>query len=239
MFELNPIGKNQYNIFRYQFGLYAAVMVGLLLGDRSLGYVFGNEIYIAAILGVVSACAWAANYFSKFFALIYILSLMLIVETNQSALRVMPGYVGWIFLSSLFISTKNINDKDWKFPKDIHLMLVLTLGFSFSFSGLTKIFSELWRSGFAIDYYFSNVRFNWELKEALANFPILLKSLNYLTIAIELFFLPLYLFKKTRKFSWYSLLALFFGTLILMKIYVVSIGIISVLVILYPADNKN
>lgn len=246
MFKLNRISAKYFDYFRTQFGIYAAVLIGLLLGDKSLGPVFGHSIYLASLIGIISALFWSLNYKRRIAAVVYILCLMFVVETNQSALRVIPGYVGWIFFTSLFIPTsegsflRNIKpESNWSMPFDIHLMLIITLGFSFTFSGLTKFFSELWLQGRAIDHFLFNVRFNWNFKSLMTLNSVITTGLNYMTMLIELLFLPLYLWSPTRKFAWHSLFFLFTGILFFMRIYVVSIGILSLLFILYVPANER
>ncbi|MFZ3229636.1 MAG: hypothetical protein WA160_05495 [Pseudobdellovibrio sp.] len=246
MFRLKPITSFHFDIFRTQFGIYSAILVGLLLGDYSLGPVFGNWIYLSSIIGVISALSWSLNIHRKLAALVYLFCLATIVEGNPSALRIIPGYVGWIFFISLFIASSEgcflrskPADSSWQINSEIHATLIITLAFSFTFSGITKLFSSLWLNGNAIDAFFFNARFNWDLigNSLITHFTKVF--MNYFTLIIELLFFPLYLIPKLRSYAWYLLFILFVGMLVFMRIYIVSLGILSTLVLLYQPIFLN
>lgn len=245
MFRLTPIPAMQFDLFRTLFGLFAAVMVGSLLFDRSLFVAFGLPSQVAMVAGTFSAAMWALCYWRKAFAVMFIFCLATIVETNPSALRVMPGYVGWVFFMSLFVPAgegcwirKRAAAAEWKFPLEVQLAVVMVLATSFTFSGVTKVLSPFWREGKAISIFAANPRFNWNIEFIQNVDPYLSLMLSYAAVFVEVFFLPLYLWSKTRRLAWGSLVGLFVGILILMRIYLVATGVLLLLIILYQPGRR-
>lgn len=247
MFKMTPITAHHFDLFRTLFGFFAALMIGSLLLDRSLLPAFGWISQLAMVIGSVSALSWALNWKRKLAAIFFIVCLAIIVEANGSALRVMPGYAGWIFFMSLFVDDgegcrlrRAPPDVDWTMPKEVQLAIMFVLAGSFTYSGITKALNSFWIEGRAIEVFASNPRLNWNFDFVKNVTPWLSAALTYTALTIEVLFLPLYMLRRTRRLAWFSLVGLFIGILLVMRIYLVAIGILTLLTVLYqPRSNKN
>ena len=240
MFRLDRVSSVQFDVFRTLMGFYSAALIGVLLLDRSLFFVFGPFFAFACIIGMCSGLCWALNFHRRIVAVTYLVSLAYIVEVNPSALRVAPGYVGWIFLMSLFVApTEGCRLRrlpataEWPIAQYIHWSIVIVIAFSFSFSGITKILSPMWRAGRALEFFAGNPRYNWNLDLTLSHF-VLSPVQDYVTMLVETAFFPAYLFRLTRRLAWCSLFALFIGIFMFMRVYFVAGGILVVLILLLP-----
>ncbi len=246
MFKMTPITAHHFDLFRTLFGFFAVLMVGSLLLDRSLLPAFGWMSQVAMVVGSVSALSWALNWRRKLAATFFLVCLAIIVETNQSALRVMPGYAGWIFFMSLFVDDgegcrlrRAPANAGWTMPKEVQLATMVVLAGTFTYSGITKALNSFWIEGRAIEVFASNPRLNWNFDFVKNMNPWISAALTYATLIVEVLFLPLYLLRRTRRLAWFSLVGLFLGILLVMRIYLVAIGILTLLIILYePRSTK-
>jgi hypothetical protein len=200
-----------------------------------------NKLFLFPLwFGVFSSICLTLNIERKISSLILLLLLCLIMNENQSILRVVPGFIGYFLIFLLlnssnskfpFLARKNTPELSHVLSK----IFVLTIAFSFTYSGISKLFSPAWLSGNALVASINNPRYDSNAMSLISSKPSFLTFLNYCIIVGELAFFPLFLFKKTRGYSIALLLILFISLFFFMKIKIV-IGIM--LIFIFMIEEK-
>jgi predicted DCC family thiol-disulfide oxidoreductase YuxK len=132
-------------------------------------------------------------------------------------------YVGWMLLAYQFVPSapygswaargRNDPGNGWQMPSGVFLGAWLVLALSYSYSGYTKLLSPSWVEGQNVAYVLTNpLARDWMLRDIfLAVPPILVSSLTWFILVIELFFAPLALMRKLRPWVWGAMLFVQFG----------------------------
>jgi hypothetical protein len=244
---MNPISRTHFILFKLLFGVLMSLMFMQIAIDRVIYDIFGPFFYAFIVLGVFFSLLWTSSKYRKFLSVCILICLAIITELSPWNLNVISGYMGWILIANLFIpegeghlfSTRTSSNSKWIFPVEIQYAIIVVLGFSFLFSGVTKLLSPFWLSGEALAILSENVRFNRSLGLSEFMHSQFGTAITYLTIVIEILFLPLYLYHKTRRLSWWLIFILFLGIVLLMRIYTVSLGLLIILTLLYPSCDQK
>lgn len=178
-------------------------LVLILLTLFSLAFTVGfARRYMAVLLWYGHACLFNANIFIANPAL---------------------PYMGWLLLACALIPEgepmslypKSGSKTDWKMNKWVFYGAWFILAVGYTFSGLHKISSESWQNGRALIYVMElPTSRDWFLKDAVLNLPeIVLRMMTWSTLALEIFFLPMCFFRKTRIFAFVAMIFLHLGIL--------------------------
>jgi hypothetical protein len=104
----------------------------------------------------------------------------------------------------------------------------MLVGLGYTISGIHKLASVSWLDGTALVHVLNSplARDNW-LRDLLVSSPeIVLKLATWLSLAMEISFLPIGLFYYTRPFYWLAYIAFHLGIIALINFSDLSIGML-------------
>ena len=150
-----------------------------------------------------------------------------------------PGipFLGWLLLCSACIPsgeplslTKRKQKKNWRFPKTIFMGAWIIMALSYTISGLDKMMAPSWQDGTAIFHLLENpLARDWWFREALLMLPMpILKMMTFGILALEILFLPLALFNKTRKWVWATMILMHLGILLVIDFADLTLGMLMI-----------
>lgn len=234
------MSAQEFRCFRIFYGLYLIFIFTALFSDRATAAALGPAVDMFCALGALSALIWATGFLRASAAFVIVISMAILLHLNSSYLRVIPGYISWMLIALSFVPKGegrfSSASPGWLMPGDVQKSAVIVLGFTVFFSGVTKLMQTSWRSEDVLALMMSQARFRMDVLEQLG--PIVRRVLSWLTIGSEILAPILLVFDRTRKIGWLGLATLFVGMLILMKIYVVIVGMILMLAFVYPISFR-
>lgn len=138
-----------------------------------------------------------------------------------------PGipYVGWILLACVFIPSKS------KYvPKEIFYLGYFLLGLGYTISGLHKLQCPSWIDGTALIHILNSplARDNFIRNMMVMSPEIILKISSWLSLALEILFLPLGMFHKTRKLFCVAFLVFHIGILMMINFTDLTMGVLMI-----------
>lgn len=146
------------------------------------------------------------------------------------------GYTGLLLLlcaliplGEPFVMKKNPSP-GWKMPHMIPTTAWILLATGYTFSGYMKLASPSWIDGSALRYVIENplARPNF-LRDTLLCLPEqFLQLLTWSTLLLELLFLPLALFRKTRPWVWLAMIFMHLGIMTVIDFADLSLGMLMV-----------
>lgn len=156
---------------------------------------------------------------------------------DRNNLILNPGipYIGWLLLCCAAIpkgepfSLAKRNDK-WEMPKILYYGAWALMAIGYSISGFDKFSAPSWKDGTAIFHLLENplARDYW-LRDCLAGLPMFfIKIITWLVLFLEIVFLPLALFKPTRKWIWLALIMLHIGILLIVDFTDLTLGMLMI-----------
>jgi len=121
---------------------------------------------------------------------------------------------------------KNQSHQKWQMPLFIFIGAWVLMSIAYLVSGIYKFQSSTWRDGSAILNLAENpFARDWWLRDWFLDFPELIIKLKAWTIlTLEIIFLPLAIFKTTRKWIWLLLVGMHLGMLLLVDFSDISMG---------------
>lgn len=220
-----PLNTHLLPIVRVLYGvlcLYSAIQHITLIPS-------GMEPYNFLVWGIETP-----SFLAYFLSGLYIIALVFIITGYRLRFAWVLLFItgGFIIPFSLEIFVKNIFNfyaifipaSAWlgqKTTKGNEGWPFLLMGLSYSFlmtsAGIFKLLDPVWQEGLGL-YYSLNIpfflpRYLWGILDS----EILMRSLNWITLIVELICLPLFFFKKTRIYALLSLLGLGFFLTIFME----------------------
>lgn len=149
-----------------------------------------------------------------------------------------PGipFVGWLLLASIVIpsgenwSFKSLKNEDWTLPRPLIIGAWLIMSISYTLSGIDKMSSASWIDGSAMHHLLSNplARDIFYRNWFLALPDLALKCMTWGVLAIEVLFLPLSIFTKTRKWIWLLMVAMHIGILCIVDFADLTFGMLMI-----------
>ena len=163
---------------------------------------------------------------------------------NRNILISNPGlpYVGWVLLALCFVEKEKpaILDriqnpilrylKKDRLPRRLFWSAWILMALGYTASGLHKlVVSPSWRDGTALQYVLegSLARDNW-IRNLLIQYPTFLRLNTYLSLFLEISFLPLGTFYYTRLPYWIIYMAFHFGILLTINFADLTLGVMMV-----------
>lgn len=150
-----------------------------------------------------------------------------------------PGipFVGWILLccsiipngEPLSIVAQKRKD-NWNFPKILFIGAWIIMSVSYTISGFDKFNSPSWRDGSAIIHLLNNpLARDWWFRTFFLSFPeIILHFMTWAILFIEMAFLPLAIFNKTRKWIWLLMIGMHIGILFIVDFADLTFGMLMI-----------
>ncbi len=150
-----------------------------------------------------------------------------------------PGipFIGWLLLCSACISAgepwpirRQPKNQKWVFPKIIFIGAWVIMALSYSISGLDKLMAPSWQDGTALFHLLENpLARDWWFREGLLMLPMpVLKIMTWGILALEILFLPLTIFKKTRKWVWMTMIGMHLGILLVIDFADLTLGMLMI-----------
>lgn len=162
------------------------------------------------------------------------------------------GYTGLLLLLSAltplgeaFVLGKP-SQPNWRMPRMIPITAWILLAVGYTFSGFLKLDSPSWIDGSALRFVLENplARPNF-LRDFLLQLPdFTLEVLTWSTLLLELFFLPLAFYKKTRPWAWLAMIGMHLGIIMVIDFADLSLGMLMIHLFTYqsswlPARKAN
>jgi hypothetical protein len=149
-----------------------------------------------------------------------------------------PGipFIGWILLCcaaiqkgekwTLFTAEK----ADWVFPPLLFWGAWVIMAVGYTLSGVDKFYAPSWYDGSAIIHLLNNpLARDWALRNALLSLPTaVLHGMTWLILCIEIAFLPLALWQKTRKWIWLLMILMHLSILFIIDFADLTIGMLMI-----------
>ena len=179
--------------------------------------------------GAVAAVAFAAGRFDRLGAAWMLLVLISLFARNPLIANPALPYVGLMLFAHLCLppgpygslAARGRADPagDWGMPRPVFMALTIVLCLSYSYSGYTKLLSPNWVSGDAVALVMQNpLARDWILRDALLALPESVTTfITVFILYVELFFAPLFLFRRLRVWLWSAMLIVQFGFLLLLS----------------------
>jgi hypothetical protein len=154
-----------------------------------------------------------------------------------------PGlpFIGWLLLVCaavprgepfcLFQQRKD----SWQFPIVLFWGAWIIMAHSYTLSGVDKLLAPSWQNGEAIIFLLDNpLARNWWLREFFLSFPHwLLYVMTWSILVMEIIFLPLAIFNKTRKYAWFGMVIMHFGILLIVDFADLTCGMLMIHVLTF------
>lgn len=163
---------------------------------------------------------------------------------NRNILISNPGipFVGWSLLALVFVERDeerivfNTNNKflkyiqQDKFPKRVYWMAWIIMSAGYTASGLHKLMlSPSWYDGTALQHVLEGclARDNF-LRDFVIQYPTFLKYSTWFSLFLEISFLPLGVFYRTRFIFWITYMFFHFGILLLINFTDLTFGMLII-----------
>lgn len=203
--------------------------LNLLAADAAL-------VAAVATLGVL-AVAFAVGCARRIVALLLWFGWACLFHRNVFIANPSLPYVGWLLLACAVLPAgepwsmwprRTMDGAVWRMHPWILGGAWLLLGAGYTFSGVHKAASESWQNGLAIKYVLElpTARDVW-WKDLLLALPDLFHRANtWAALLLELVFLPLCLFRRTRPWVFLAMLAMHTGILLTVSIADLTMGML-------------
>jgi predicted DCC family thiol-disulfide oxidoreductase YuxK len=167
-----------------------------------------------ALCGVLLAIGW----FDRVAGVLAALVLAWLYQRNPLIANPSLPLLGWLLILHAFVPPRPYGsvaamraggaDPRWELPKHLYVAAWVILALAYTHSGYTKLFSPAWTDGQTIRLVLENplARDHWLRDIALATPPIVLETLTWAVLFIELLFAPLALLRKLRPGLWLAML---------------------------------
>lgn len=149
-----------------------------------------------------------------------------------------PGipFIGWLLLCCVFIPKGEAftlftpQKSDWTFPKLLFWGAWAIMAIGYTLSGVDKFYSPSWYDGSAVTHLLHNpLARDWALRTfMLALPPAFLKGMTWCILFIEIAFLPLALWQKSRKWIWLLMILMHIGILFIIDFADLTIGMLMI-----------
>jgi len=149
-----------------------------------------------------------------------------------------PGipFIGWLLLANALVPTgeplcfRRKISSSWYMPSVLFYGAWLITGLAYLASGIDKLGSPSWVDGSALYHLLHNpLARDWFLRDLLLTFPSgLISLLTWLTLALEIVFCVLCIFRKTRFWAWILIMLMHLGILSVVSFADLTFGMMMV-----------
>ncbi|MEM1156958.1 MAG: HTTM domain-containing protein [Verrucomicrobiota bacterium] len=225
-----------------------------LLGDRSINPFYGswpNPLFLEGsahfmtpwlIAAVVASGLFTVGWMRRSSALFLWFTWSCLFTANPLIANPSLAYVGLLLLFCTLIplgdafvwrigeSSKLANPQSWKMPGMVCVTAWLLMSVGYTFSGILKCQSPSWIDGTAIRHLMENplARPGWMRDVMLALPDPMLQTMTWGVLLLEIFFLPLILFKTTRIWAWSAMVLMHFGIMTTVDFADLSLGMLMI-----------
>ncbi|MCH7227678.1 DCC1-like thiol-disulfide oxidoreductase family protein [Haloferula sp. A504] len=187
---------------------------------------------VLVLLAALSLC-FAAGRWRRTAAVVLWFGWTALFHRNNLIANPSVPYVGLLLILTLLVPagepwSRGPRNADWAMPKWVFRAAWILMAAGYTFSGITKLPSESWTDGSAMRFLLDNplARPGW-IREALLALPdVVLKLLTWATLAVELLFLPLALWSRSRPWIWLTLVLMHLGIIAVVDFADLSLGML-------------
>jgi predicted DCC family thiol-disulfide oxidoreductase YuxK len=205
---------------------------GLFSNPLDLPLSGGALMGVLVLLAAVSLC-FAAGRWRRTAAVVLWFGWTALFHRNNLIANPSVPYVGLLLILTLLVPagepwSRGPRNADWAMPKWVFRAAWILMATGYTFSGITKLPSESWTDGSAMRFLLGNplARPGW-IREALLALPdVVLKLLTWATLAVELLFLPLALWSRSRPWIWLALVGMHLGVIAVVDFADLSLGML-------------
>jgi hypothetical protein len=147
-------------------------------------------------------------------------------------------FVGWMLLAHVFLPPAPYGSwaargrpdqgRGWRMPPSIFLVAWVVMSLGYTYSGYTKLVSPSWVDGTALARVLDNpLARPGPVREVLRALPDgVLRLATWGTLALELGFAPLALFRRTRPWAWGAMFLMHLSLILLIDFAELSLGMV-------------
>jgi predicted DCC family thiol-disulfide oxidoreductase YuxK len=150
-----------------------------------------------------------------------------------------PGIpmVGWLLLATCIIPPGealcfgNFKGKhNWQLPKELFFGAWAILALAYTVSGIDKLFAPSWKNGSAIFHLLNNpLARDWVLRDIFLSFPMeVLNVMTWVALVLEIGFVFLCFFRRTRFIAWVLIMGMHIGILTLIDFPDLTFGVLMI-----------
>ncbi len=204
----------------------------LLLVDTPLG--------VTLFLGVLAALSffYALGLKRRIVALLLWYGWACLFNRNNLIANPSLPYVGWLLLASCVIPSGERLSVDalkktgqiWQMPALVFNGAWILLALGYTVSGLVKLKSPSWVDGTAMMHLLENpLARDYFLREWFLAFPpFVLKLMAWISLALEILFAPLCLWRPTRALVWLGIMGMHLGIVTMVNFTDLTLGMFMV-----------
>ena len=211
---------------------------------------FDNPIFIYIYLGIliISSLMFMMGNYRRISSVIIFYGWMSLLNRNPLITNPSLGYIGWILLAcslipngeriGFFLTPKQreaaeAEEKDsskfnWHVPDALYYGMWIIMGVSYTASGLHKLQCQSWLDGSALYYVLSGplARQDNIIVTIILRNPDLIKLMTWGSLFLEISFLFLGTFYRTRKLYWSLFMGFHIGILMTVNFSDLTLGMI-------------
>ncbi|MGJ8676017.1 MAG: DCC1-like thiol-disulfide oxidoreductase family protein [Akkermansiaceae bacterium] len=188
-------------------------------------FIWGSPLVLesAIALGVVASVLLMLGKFTRVCALLLWFLFSCLFTANPLTANPSLGYVGLLLLLIVIIPKRCTH-----LPKMTTFTAWVLLVVGYSFSGLYKLGSPSWLDGSAMSHLMTNpLARPGFVRDLMLSLPDgFLMLLTWGTLALELFFVPLAIFRITRPYAWFLMLFMHLGIMLTVDFADLSMGMV-------------
>lgn len=189
-------------------------------------------VFACMILSILFACGWKREWF----ALLIWFGWACLFNRNNLISNPSIPYVGILLLLTTLVPAgepMRLDQKtaaNWQMPSWIMIVAWLLLAVGYTFSGLDKLSSPSWLDGSAMTHLLNNplARPGWLRDFMLNDLSFLLPWMTWFVLVAEILFLPLTVFRASRRVMWLVLTLMHCGILLLLDFADLSFGMLMI-----------
>lgn len=190
-------------------------------------FIWGTPIFVktTVVAGVAASVMLTLGKFQRACAIYLWFLLSCLFTANPLTANPSLGYVGLILLL-ITIIPKGVQ----YLPRMIPLCAWVLLAAGYTFSGLYKLGSPSWLDGSAMEHLLTNpLARPGVVRDIMLGLPSsVLQLMTWGTLALEVFFLPLAVFRMTRPYIWTSMLLMHLGIMLSVDFADLSMGMVMI-----------
>lgn len=262
---MNGWNWRNYSIFRFVFGAYLFVHFAELLPWAS--ELFSGEGIMAAgtsplisplpsLFMLSDSPVFAIGLLCASLALSLMLALGFRDRIASAALWVIwaalfcrnpmianPGlpFVGWLLLFHTAVPVPKAGEAGtWRLPRGFYTLSWVMMSAGYTFSGITKLHSQSWIDGSALQYVLESALSRDNLiVDALTSMPVVLTGMSYGVLALECLFAPLAVIARFRPWLWLAMVGMHLGILATIDFADLTLGMLLIHIITFNPEWLN
>ncbi len=179
------------------------------------------------ITAVMASVSFTFGFFRRTTSLFLCITMSCLFTANPLVANPSLGYIGMLLLLCTVIPPIT---KDWKMPYMACLTAWILLAVGYTFSGVLKLGSPSWLDGSALQHLLENpLARPGMIRDLMLSLPDgFLSLMTWGVLLLEVSFLPLALFKKTRFWAWSLMLLMHLGIMTTVDFADLSLGMVMI-----------